>query len=210
MTIESEERTLERQRLMKQLDARAWDNVPDTRDDVPAEAIIGTMGIGLTSANMPIPEMLGDGWQSIFHHGDIHEDIRTDGLAVPSTLETTIQQITMPNTMSYLFWSCITENTIPNEIPTQTRRSRATQLRWQLTTAIWLLNRALPIDVPYEAIWDYSPAEQRLLKEGDVHSGIATPIASNCSPGSAGTMHRKIHSPIGNARSGKCTWTWID
>jgi hypothetical protein len=51
-----------------QLEARARDNVPDTRDDGPAEryfikerAIVETMGIGLTSADMTIPEMLGDG-----------------------------------------------------------------------------------------------------------------------------------------------------
>ena len=43
------------------------------RDDGPAEghfieerAIIETMRIGLTSANMPIPEMHGDGWQSLY------------------------------------------------------------------------------------------------------------------------------------------------
>jgi hypothetical protein len=50
------------------MQARARDNVPDTRDDDPAEgyfikerAIVETMGIGVTSADMPIPEMLGDG-----------------------------------------------------------------------------------------------------------------------------------------------------
>jgi hypothetical protein len=31
------------------------------RDDSPAKGIIETMRIGLTSADMPIPEMLGDG-----------------------------------------------------------------------------------------------------------------------------------------------------
>jgi len=37
MTIENEDRTLELRRLMKKLEARAWDNVPDTRDNGPAE-----------------------------------------------------------------------------------------------------------------------------------------------------------------------------
>jgi len=65
--------------------------------------------------------------------------------AVPSTIPTTIQEITLPmtmrntmtitiqNTMPYLFRSYIT---IPNEIPTQTRRYRARQVQWQLMTAI--------------------------------------------------------------------------
>jgi hypothetical protein len=50
MTIESEECTLERRRLTKQLEAWARDIAPDTRDDVAAEAIIETMRIGLTSS----------------------------------------------------------------------------------------------------------------------------------------------------------------
>ena len=61
---------------MKHLDAWAWDNVPDTRDDVPAEAIIETMRIGLTSSWYAHPcdaLMLRDGLQSIFDYGDIHE-----------------------------------------------------------------------------------------------------------------------------------------
>jgi hypothetical protein len=49
--------------------------------------------------------------------------------------------IKIPNTMPNLLRSYITENTIPNEIPTQTRRSRATQLRWQLTTTNRLRNQ---------------------------------------------------------------------
>jgi len=80
MTIESEERTLESRRLMKQLEAQAWDNVPDTRDDGPPEGYLSrkrpiseTMRIELSSADMPIPEMLGDGRQSILGYGDIHE-----------------------------------------------------------------------------------------------------------------------------------------
>jgi len=73
-----------------------------------------------------------------------------------------------------------------------------------------LPNQALPIDIPYEAIWDQSPAKQRLLKEGDDPTGIATATANNYQPASAGMIHRKIHSPIGNASSVKCTWTWID
>jgi len=43
------------------------------------------------------------------------------------TAEITMQ-ITMPITMPYLFRSYITENTIPNKIPTQTRRSRTTTM----------------------------------------------------------------------------------
>jgi len=69
MTIHSGEAHLEEPYTYKlQLEARARDNVPDTRDNSPAEgyisrnrAIVETMGIGLTSANMPIPAMLGDG-----------------------------------------------------------------------------------------------------------------------------------------------------
>jgi len=58
----------------------------------------------------------------------------------------------MPNTMPSLFRSYITENTIPNTILTQTRRSPATQLLRQLMTADRFPNQAVPIDVPYEAI----------------------------------------------------------
>jgi len=73
-------------------------------------------------------------------------DIYTGCLAAPSTKPNTMQ-ITMPNimpntmtitiwnTLPYLFRSYIT---IPDEIPTQTWQFRATQLRWQLTTAIQL------------------------------------------------------------------------
>jgi hypothetical protein len=48
----------------------------------------------------------------------------------------------------------ITENTIPNEILTQTRPSQATELRWQLMTINQFLNQALMIALPYEAVWD--------------------------------------------------------
>jgi len=69
MTIHSGETHLEEPYTYKlQLEARARYNVPDTRKDSPAEsyfiekrAIVERMGIGLTSADMPIPEMLGDG-----------------------------------------------------------------------------------------------------------------------------------------------------
>jgi len=42
------------------------DNGPVEGYDMENSAIIETMRIGLTSADMPITEMLGDGWQSIF------------------------------------------------------------------------------------------------------------------------------------------------
>ena len=48
---------------------------------------------------------------------------------------------TIPNTTPNLLQSYITENTVPNEIPTQTRRSQAAQLRWQLTTTNRLRNQ---------------------------------------------------------------------
>jgi hypothetical protein len=48
------------------------------------------------------------------------------------------------------------------------------------------------------------------FKEGDDRTGIATPIANNYRPGSAGTKHHKLHSPIEKGSSGKCTWTWIN
>jgi len=35
--------------------------------------MVETMGIGLTSADMPIPEMLADGCQSIIDYGDKHK-----------------------------------------------------------------------------------------------------------------------------------------
>jgi len=50
------------------------------RGDGPAQgnvivnrAIVETIWIGLTSADMPIPELLGDGWQSVFDSGDINK-----------------------------------------------------------------------------------------------------------------------------------------
>ena len=61
---------------------------------------------------------------------------------------------TMPNTMPNLLQSYDTENTILNEIPTQTPRSRAAQPRWQLSPTNRLPSQALPIDIPYEAVWD--------------------------------------------------------
>jgi len=93
-------------------------------------------------------------------------DIRTGGLAVPSTIPTTIQetkssgvrQITMPNTMPYLFRSYITENTpewdpdSDSAIPSYT--TTMTIDKCKLTTTNRLPNQALSIDVPYEAIWD--------------------------------------------------------
>jgi hypothetical protein len=39
--------------------SHARDNVAETTDDGPAEAIIEIWRIGLTSADMPIPEMVG-------------------------------------------------------------------------------------------------------------------------------------------------------
>jgi len=57
MTIENEERTLERRRLKKQLEARARDISPNMRSDGPAEAIVETRKIVLTSADMHIPVM---------------------------------------------------------------------------------------------------------------------------------------------------------
>jgi hypothetical protein len=61
-------------------------------------------------------------------------------------------EISIPNTMANLFRSYITENTIPNEIPPQTRRSRETQLRSQLTTT----NR-LRIN-PFQSIFPAKPS----------------------------------------------------
>jgi len=62
MTIESEAHTLECGRLINYKGkVQARDIAPDTRDDGSAEGIIETMRIGLTSTDMPIPEMLGDG-----------------------------------------------------------------------------------------------------------------------------------------------------
>ena len=48
--------------------------------------------------------------------------------------------IIIPNTMPNLLRSYITKNTLWNEIPTQTRRSQAIQLGWQLTTTNRLRN----------------------------------------------------------------------
>jgi len=84
---------------------------------------------------------------------------------VPNSMPITMQ-ITIPNTMQYLFQSYITENTIPKKIPTQTRRSRATQLRCQSTTANQVPNEALPIDVPYEAIWSVADGATTFKRGG--------------------------------------------
>jgi len=109
-------------------------------------------------------------------------DIRTGGLAVPSTIPTTIHEttsssrmteitmpitmpitmtntlpITIPNTMPNLLRSYITENPILTEIPTQTWRSEATQLRWQLTTANRLRNEHRI--KPFQSIFPTKPYE---------------------------------------------------
>jgi len=77
MTIQSAERTLDRRRLMKQLESWAQDIAPDTRDEGPAEAIVETRKIVLTIADMHIPVMhycseTDD--NNLFDYGDIHED----------------------------------------------------------------------------------------------------------------------------------------
>jgi len=156
MTIHNCEAYLEVPYTYKlQLETRARDNVADTRDYGPAEgyfieecAIVETTRFGLRSANMHIPGMHYcsemEANQS-FNYCDIHQiiltiecrdaNIHNGGLAIPSTIPTTIQQIksgncmgeiTIPNTMPNFLRSYITENTILNEIPTQARRSRAT------------------------------------------------------------------------------------
>jgi len=119
---------------MKYLEAWAWDNVPDRSDDGPAEgylmrkrAFIETMRIGLTSANMPIPEMLEDGWQSIFDQKNIYKIYILAALLdqvhswlifkgqnqMPITMQNTMQ-VTIPmtilNAMPSLCLNSITEN----------------------------------------------------------------------------------------------------
>ena len=71
-------------------------------------------------------------------------------ITMPNTMP-----ITIPSTMPNLFRSYITENTIPKEVPTQTRRSRATQLQWQLTTTNRLQNQ--PRIKPFQSIFPTKP-----------------------------------------------------
>jgi hypothetical protein len=125
---------------------------------------------------------------------------------MPNTLPNT-----MPNTMPNLLRSYITENTILNEIPTQTRRSRATQLRsiddCKSTSESSPSNR-------------YSLRSRMRLVAGGattfkkrgmtVPESQTTPTANNYRTGSARTKHREIHSPIEKASSDKCTWRRID
>jgi hypothetical protein len=83
----------------------------------------------------------------------------------------------MPN----LLGRYISQNSVPNEIPTQTRRSRAKQLRWiqnYKLTSESTQSQSFPLDIPYEAVWDMSQADQRLSKEGDDHIGTATNTAN--------------------------------
>jgi hypothetical protein len=71
---------------------------------------------------------------SLLDYCDIHE-IKSSSL---------MAEITTPD----LLQSYITEKTIPNDIPTQTLRSQATQLRLQLTTTNWLPKQALQLIFP--------------------------------------------------------------
>ena len=157
-------------------------------------------------------------------------DICTGPHAVPNTIPTTIQetkssgvrQITMPktlpltitntmtitirNTMPYLFRSYITENTIFNKIKTQTRRSPATQLWRQLTTAIdfriKLFQSMFPRE-PYKiSRWRSNDFQKRGMPLPETET---TPTTHNYRPGCAGTKHHKTHSPIDKASSGKST-----
>ena len=77
---------------------------------------------------------------------------RMADITTPNTMP-----ITMPNTMPNLSQSYIIENTIPKEVPTQTPRSRATQLWWQLTTTNRLWNQ--PRMKPFQSIFPTKPYE---------------------------------------------------
>jgi hypothetical protein len=137
------------------------------------------MWIGLTSADMPILEMLGYGWQSIYLtmatytklcgilpyliyllSMTIHEtsnwmprrrymyrqpcrtEYNSDHYSRDQikcrTAEITsrIQWLLQYGIQCHICFEVTSPTILPNEIPTQTRRFRATQLRWQLTTAI--------------------------------------------------------------------------
>jgi hypothetical protein len=50
------------------------------------------MGIGLTGANMPMPEMLRDGWQSFLNYRNMYEYQYTTSLTLPLTILTTISE----------------------------------------------------------------------------------------------------------------------
>ena len=63
------------------------------------------------------------------HNPDFNAEI-TMPITTPNTM-----MITIRNIIPYLFQRYITENSIPNKIPTLTQRSWTTQLQWQLTTA---------------------------------------------------------------------------
>jgi len=101
--------------------------------------------------------------------------------------------ITIPNRMPNLLRSHITKNPIQNNITTQTRRSCATNLQSfddYKSTLELTPNQALPIDIPYKAVWDWSLAEECVSKEWDDCTGIAIPTANNCHTWSAGMKYQ--------------------
>lgn len=198
------------------------------------EAIIETIRIGLTSPNMPIPELLGDCWHPIIEYGNIwivrwkstqssilnfdhiawdyqmNAHIRVSNIAVTILYQTTIPA-TMPMTISTALWYLIRSDT------TENRDKLDPDSDWTLgmytgtfSSDNWnqLWNRALPIDVCCKVRCDYLPVEIRLAKEGDDYIVIAiSPYHNQCCLGCRGTLHHRTHSPIWKA--GRRKWTSV-
>ena len=98
-------------------------------------------------------------------------------------------EITMPNTMLNLVPSYITENTIPNEIPTQTRLSRATELRWQWTTINHIWNQHWI--KPFQSIFPTKPYEISRTQSNDFQKRGMTVPEAQTNPYSKQLLYRK-------------------
>jgi len=82
--------------------------------------------------------------------------------------------ITMPNTMPNLSRSYIIENTILKAVLTQTRRSQATQLQWQLTTTN--RHRNQPGIKPFQSIFPTKPYDISRWRSNDFQKrGMTVP-----------------------------------
>jgi len=89
-----------------------------------------------------------------------------------------VREITMPikrpSTMPNLLRSYITENTIPTDILTQTGRSQASQLRWQLMTTDQLRNQHR--FKPFQLIFPTKPYELSRRRSDDFQQrGLTVP-----------------------------------
>ena len=135
---------------------RAPDDVADTSPTWATEPIIDSMLIGLTSADMPITEIYGDGWQSRIDNPEIWSYLEFCSIYYPS--------IRLQSKRLSIEWLdadiCAVYFAVPSTIPTTIEETKPSAI-WQMIQCS--IQFSVQSQFQCQIEWDIS-SEVKLLK----------------------------------------------